>query len=135
VLSLALIDIDRFKVVNDSYGHLVGDHVLMSLGRLLGARFRLEDLRGRFGGEEFVIVFPAANAATAAGVLSRVLDEFRALPFRSDRGERFFVTFSAGVASFPQDGGTVDALLRAADRRLYQAKRSGRSHVVAPPAG
>jgi PleD family two-component response regulator len=101
---------------------------------LLERRFRLEDLRGRWGGEEFVIVFPGETAQTAAAVLSRVLDEFRALPFRSERGERFFVTFSAGVASFPADGQSVDALLRAADSRLYEAKRGGRGHVVAAGA-
>jgi diguanylate cyclase (GGDEF)-like protein len=134
VLSVALLDVDRFKCVNDRYGHLVGDQVLAALGRLLNARFRLEDLRGRWGGEEFVIVFPGETAATAGAVLSRVLDEFRALPFRGERGELFFVTFSAGVATFPADGAGVDALLRAADRRLYQAKRGGRGHVVAPPA-
>lgn len=130
-LSLALLDVDRFKFVNDSYGHLVGDHVLATLGRLLGARFRLEDLRGRWGGEEFVIVLPGESAATAAAVLSRVLEEFRVLPFRSERGDRFCVTFSAGVASFPEDGQSVDALLRAADARLFVAKRGGRGHVVA----
>jgi diguanylate cyclase (GGDEF)-like protein len=131
-LSLALLDVDRFKFVNDSYGHLVGDHVLAALGRLLVARFRLEDLRGRWGGEEFVIAFPGESPVTAASVLSRVLEEFRSFPFRSERGERFFVTFSAGVASAPEDGHSVDALLRAADARLYEAKRTGRGHVVAP---
>lgn len=134
VLSAALIDVDRFKRVNDSYGHLVGDHVLMALGRLLGERFRLEDLRGRWGGEEFVIVFPNSGAATAAGVLSRVLDEFARIPFRGERGERFFVTFSAGIGSFPSDGASVDALLRAADRRLYAAKRGGRGQVIVDAA-
>ncbi len=129
-LSVAMLDVDRFKRVNDSYGHVVGDHVLMALGRLLTARFRLEDIRGRWGGEEFVIGFPSAPAATAAAVLSRVLDEFRTMPFHSERGEPFFVTFSAGISSFPSDGATVDALIRAADRRLYEAKRGGRAHVV-----
>ena len=129
-LSLALLDVDRFKRVNDAYGHLVGDHVLVALGRLLNERFRLEDVRGRWGGEEFVIVFPNECAPTAAAVLSRVLDEFRRLPFRSERGDRFFVTFSAGIASFPADGASVDALIRAADARLYEAKRGGRGHVV-----
>jgi diguanylate cyclase (GGDEF)-like protein len=128
--SVAILDVDRFKRVNDAYGHLVGDHVLTALGRLLNARFRLEDLRGRWGGEEFVLAFPGEQACTAAAVLSRVLDEFRALSFRSDRGERFYVTFSAGVASFPGDGATADALIRAADGRLYEAKRSGRANVV-----
>jgi len=130
-LSLALLDVDRFKHVNDTYGHLVGDHVLAALGRLLNERFRLEDLRGRWGGEEFVIVFPNESATTAAAVLSRVLDEFRAVRFRSERGEPFFVTFSAGVATFPADGVTVDGLIRAADRRLYAAKAGGRGKVVA----
>jgi diguanylate cyclase (GGDEF)-like protein len=129
-LAAALLDVDRFKRVNDSYGHLVGDRVLMALGRLLNARFRLEDLRGRWGGEEFVLVFPGETAHTAAAVLRRVLDEFRLLPFRSERGERFFVTFSAGVASFPDDGATVDALIRAADARLYGAKKAGRGNVL-----
>jgi diguanylate cyclase (GGDEF)-like protein len=134
-LSVALVDVDRFKRVNDSYGHLVGDHVLMALGRLLNARFRLEDLRGRWGGEEFVLVFPGESAPTAAAVLSRVLEEFRAIPFESERGERFFVTFSAGLASFPGDGATVDALIRAADARLYKAKGACRGTVVDSEAG
>ncbi|MGA7123170.1 MAG: diguanylate cyclase [Polyangiaceae bacterium] len=132
--SVAILDVDRFKRVNDAYGHLVGDQVLMSLGRLLNARFRLEDLRGRWGGEEFVLAFPGEAGCTAGAVLSRVLDEFRALPFRSERGERFYVTFSAGVSSFPSDGATADALIRVADARLYEAKQSGRGHVVIAPA-
>jgi diguanylate cyclase (GGDEF)-like protein len=130
-LSLALLDVDRFKLVNDLYGHIVGDHVLATLGRLLNSRFRLEDLRGRWGGEEFVIVFPGGTPETAAGVLSRVLDEFRGHPFVGERSERFFATFSAGISSCPDDGQTVDALFRAADKRLYDAKRRGRSQVVA----
>src|ERR1019366_3584587 len=133
-LSLALLDLDRFKRINDTYGHVVGDHVLMGLGRLLTARFRLEDLRGRWGGEEFVIAFPNEPAATAAVVLSRVLEEFGRLPFQSEKGEKFFVSFSAGVSSFPADGNSVDALIRAADKRIYDAKRGGRAHVVVTDA-
>ncbi len=133
-LSVALLDVDRFKRVNDVYGHLVGDQVLMALGRLLTARFRLEDLRGRWGGEEFVIAFPNAPSATATPILSRVLDEFRGMPFHSERDEPFFVSFSAGISSFPDDGATVEALIRAADRRLYHAKRGGRAQVVSGEA-
>ncbi len=145
-LSLAMLDIDRFKGVNDAYGHLVGDHVLVALGRLLSSRFRLEDLSGRFGGEEFAIVFPGAAPQTVERVLSRVLEEFRAVSFRSERrlmpdpagalsapgGERFFVTFSGGIAGFPADGESVDALLRTADGRLYEAKARGRGCIVGP---
>jgi len=130
VLSAALLDVDRFKQVNDTYGHWVGDQVLVALGRLLNERFRLEDLRGRWGGEEFIIVFPNSPPDRAAAVLSRVLEEFRRVPFRSERDGRFFVTFSAGVGSFPRDGAGVDALIRAADARLYDAKRRGRGQVV-----
>jgi diguanylate cyclase (GGDEF)-like protein len=138
-LAVLFVDLDRFKRINDTYGHLVGDQVLMALGRLFNDRFRLEDLRGRWGGEEFVLAFPDESAETAARVLSRVLDEFRVMPFRPDPGrdridagaERFFVTFSAGLASFPADGLDVDALIRAADRRLYGAKRGGRAQVIA----
>ncbi len=131
-LSLAMLDIDRFKLVNDTHGsrgrrsRAHGSRP----GRLLTARFRLEDLRGRWGGEEFVIAFPNEPVETAAVVLSRVLEEFGNLPFHSERGELFFVSFSAGISSFPADGATVDALIRAADRRLYSAKRGGRAHVV-----
>jgi diguanylate cyclase (GGDEF)-like protein len=132
-LSAAVLDLDQFKNVNDAYGHLVGDQVLMTLGRLLNERFRLEDLRGRWGGEEFSLVFPNLPVTTAAAVLSRVLQEFQQLDFYSERGERFTVTFSAGMSSFPPDGATVDALVRAADGRLYEAKRAGGHTIVAPP--
>jgi diguanylate cyclase (GGDEF)-like protein len=134
VLSLALLDLDRFKQVNDTYGHLVGDQVLMRLGGLLNERFRLEDLRGRWGGEEFALVFPNVRPAAAVAVLSRVLEEFRQLPFRGERAERFFVTFSAGISSFPEDGTSVHALLRVADQRLYDAKRAGRGHIAVDAA-
>ena len=130
-MSVAIVDVDLFKQVNDTYGHLVGDRVLMALGRLLNGRFRLEDLRGRWGGDEFVLVFPGETTATAVGMLSRVQDEFRAFPFESDRGSEFFVTFSGGVATFPNEGTTVDDLIRAADRALFHAKRFGRGRVFA----
>jgi diguanylate cyclase (GGDEF)-like protein len=131
-LSLALLDVDHFKRVNDLHGHGVGDHVLAALGRLLNERFRLEDLRGRWGGEEFLIVFPGETAETAAGVLTRVLSEFQRIPFQGERGEVFHVSFSAGVSSFPDDGEEIQTLLRAADQRLYAAKDAGRAAVFAP---
>jgi diguanylate cyclase (GGDEF)-like protein len=129
-LSISLIDIDRFKHVNDTYGHLAGDRVLRGLGRLLRSRFRSEDVRGRWGGEEFVVGLYEEGTETAAAVLDRLRAEFRQLEFAGDHGEPFQATFSAGVASFPEDGEQLDALMRRADARLYAAKRSGRDRVA-----
>ncbi len=128
-LSLCILDLDRFKDVNDTHGHLAGDRVLAALGNLLSRRLRQEDLRGRWGGEEFVLALPDTGADAAAALLSRVLDEFRKVVFAPDRGEPFRTSFSGGVACFPEDGQDVDALLRAADRRLYRAKAGGRCQV------
>jgi diguanylate cyclase (GGDEF)-like protein len=130
-VSIALIDIDHFKLVNDTHGHLSGDRVLARFGKLLSTRFRAGDLRARWGGEEFMLCFPNETIATTAGVVDRLLAEVRNMTFESDAvSERFEVTFSAGVASFPADGHGVLDLVRAADRRLYIAKRAGRNQVV-----
>lgn len=129
-VSVCLIDIDRFKLVNDKRGHLAGDRVLSGFGRLVQSRFRREDLRGRWGGEEFVLVLPGQSAHTAGQVLNRLLDEFSEMVFRDDLGSEFKCSFSAGVASHLDDGETLDDLLKAADRRLYRAKETGRRQVV-----
>jgi diguanylate cyclase (GGDEF)-like protein len=129
-LTLSLIDLDRFKHVNDTYGHLAGDRVLRGLGRLLRSRFRSEDVRGRWGGEEFVIGLYEEGVDTSAAVLDRVRVEFRQLEFSGDQGETFSATFSGGIASFPEDGEQLDELMRRADARLYAAKRSGRDRIV-----
>lgn len=130
-LSLALLDLDFFKRVNDEHGHLVGDRVLMRLGRLLAARFRAEDLRSRWGGEEFLIAFPGETPKTIKGVLERVLAEFAQMPFYDEHGSTFTCSFSVGVSGAPDDGSSPDSLIQNADRRLYEAKRTGRGKVVA----
>lgn len=128
-LSLCLLDVDRFKTINDSYGHGVGDKVLAALGALLGTRFRLQDLRGRWGGEEFVIAFYGEWAESAREILSRVTAEFAKLPFDGGQGVIFNVTVSGGIATFPLDGRTLDELVNAADERLYAAKQAGRNRI------
>ncbi len=128
--SLCLMDIDRFKHVNDHYGHLTGDQVLATLGRLLGSRFRAVDIRGRWGGEEFTLVFYGEDRATSKMILSRVLEEFRQTVFQGEHGESFHCTFSCGIAELPADGTSEDELFRVADERLYKAKDAGRNQIV-----
>jgi diguanylate cyclase (GGDEF)-like protein len=130
-LAIALCDVDHFKAVNDRYGHAVGDLVLAALGRLLAGSFRAQDLRGRWGGEEFVLAFPGERAASIESAVRGVLDQLAALPFLVGDRPPLHVTFSAGLASSPQDGSDIGELLRVADRRLYEAKRAGRARVVA----
>ena len=130
-LSVSLLDLDHFKSINDSRGHLAGDRVLKGLGGLLERRFRSEDLRGRWGGEEFILAFPGERAHVVQSVVERLLGEFQRLAFVSDRGSSLRASFSAGVATYPDDGTTVEELLQAADRRLYHAKETGRARVVA----
>jgi diguanylate cyclase (GGDEF)-like protein len=129
-LTVALLDVDRFKLINDTYGHQAGDRVLAALGRLLDARFRAEDLRGRWGGEEFVLAFPGQPPRPLRSAIGAALGELAALTFRGAKGEPFRVTFSAGLSGYPDDGLSVEALLEAADRRLYEAKRVGRARVI-----
>jgi diguanylate cyclase (GGDEF)-like protein len=126
-LTVALIDIDHFKKINDRLGHLVGDTVLRDFARHLEGRLRGSDLVGRYGGEEFVIVLRGAPVDAARKVLEQVRG---ALGDRPEHGELPRYTFSAGVASLGEDGGTPTEVLAKADERLYEAKRAGRDRIV-----
>ena len=128
--SLCLMDIDHFKKVNDNYGHMAGDRVLAYFGKLLRKRFRVEDLRGRWGGEEFILAFRHERKDTMQGALNRVLEELKKVEFKGDKGEPFFTSFSAGMVDFPEDGTSLNDLVLNADRRLYLAKHNGRSQIV-----
>ena len=128
-VALLLLDVDKFKQVNDTYGHLAGDRVLMRLGRLLSSRFRKEDLRGRWGGEEFVLALVGETAESAREILSRTAAELARIDFEGDKGDSFRVTFSAGIAVAPPNGTQVEALLKQADERLYRAKANGRNRI------
>jgi diguanylate cyclase (GGDEF)-like protein len=128
-VALCLLDLDHFKRINDTYGHLAGDRVLSGLGLLLSSRFRTMDVRGRWGGEEFVVAFYGEDSDTAQMIVNRVLEELRQMVFNGDHGETFSVTFSAGVASFPSDGKNAEELFRQVDRNLYHAKEKGRNRI------
>ena len=128
--SLALLDVDHFKSVNDLHGHASGDRVLAGLGQLLLSRLRQGDVSARWGGEEFVILLEGEGIGNAHLVMNRLLKEVRTLAFRSDAGERFHITFSAGLAEYPRDAETLEELVRTADVQLYKAKSEGRNRVL-----
>ncbi len=127
-LAFAMIDIDHFKSINDAFGHLIGDRVIRSLARLLQQRLRKTDIIGRYGGEEFAIIFPNTSAFDATRVLEEIRTGFSQVRQQANEHE-FSVTFSGGVAGFP-DYKDPNSLNEAADQMLYQAKRSGRNQVM-----
>ncbi|MGB0678521.1 MAG: diguanylate cyclase [Polyangiales bacterium] len=129
-LCLALLDIDRFKQLNDTHGHAAGDRVIQGLGQLLTQRFRVYDLRGRWGSDEFVLAFPGEQAATIRRVLQATLEEFQSQHFTDARGRHFHTAFSAGVATFPDDGASAQILLEIAGQRLFLGKRKGPGRIV-----
>ncbi|NJM06630.1 diguanylate cyclase [Candidatus Gracilibacteria bacterium] len=125
-LSVALLDIDHFKQVNDTYGHQAGDRVLKSLARALQQRLRASDGIGRYGGEEFLVVMPGADAPAARRVLDDVRERFAQI-HHHDGPLRWSTTFSAGIVSSDLP---VASLINGADAALYTAKRRGRNRIV-----
>lgn len=121
--ALALVDIDRFKSINDTHGHQSGDRVLSSLGALLRRCVRPSDVAGRYGGEEFALLLEGVTGEQAVPIVERMLTEFAAI----EHGAVGKVTFSAGAATLE---GSFDATFRRADAALYEAKRSGRARVI-----
>lgn len=128
-LSFTILDLDHFKLVNDSYGHGVGDQVLRKLGMILQKSFRSEDVVARWGGEEFVIGMFGMRCQDAVQRMTDVLETFRKEVFTAGEGAELHVTFSAGVAQYPEHGDDLQALYRAADKALYAAKKGGRNRI------
>ncbi|VVP15429.1 GGDEF domain-containing protein [Pseudomonas fluorescens] len=126
-LSLAMLDLDHFKRINDSYGHLAGDKVLKIIATVLRKRLRGSDFIARFGGEEFVLLLPATPPAVGAKLLETLRAAIEACPFHF-KGERVTITISMGLASF-KVGEHSDLVLKRADQALYRAKNAGRNRV------
>jgi diguanylate cyclase (GGDEF)-like protein len=120
-MSIALLDIDHFKQVNDSHGHQAGDEVLRAFARQYRAHLRPRDGVGRIGGEEFMLLLPGADLPTATAIVERLREAMPATPSGC--------TFSGGLAA-PRRGEGVDALLQRADAALYAAKRAGRNRCI-----
>jgi diguanylate cyclase (GGDEF)-like protein len=128
--ALLLLDIDRFKKLNDTYGHPAGDAALRHTAQLLTHQLRKSDLAARFGGEEFVVLLASTELAGAEHLAEKVRAEVERGRLVYD-GARLGVTVSIGLAVWPADGRDPEALVAAADRALYAAKESGRNRVVA----
>jgi diguanylate cyclase (GGDEF)-like protein len=127
--SLAMFDLDRFKRLNDEFGHPFGDRVLKSFADVLRAGIRKHDTVGRYGGEEFALLMPNTGKETALRVAERLRRDLEARGITVD-GKRIDVTVSGGVSAFGEEGEDWDALLIAADRALYEAKNAGRNRIV-----
>jgi diguanylate cyclase (GGDEF)-like protein len=122
-----MLDIDHFKLVNDTYGHPIGDQVIRSLSWLLKQRLRKQDIICRYGGEEFLIGLPHTDAEQAFAIMDRIRQDFAQI--RHPYGDAYFFTSaSGGIATYPLYQ-TGDALIKAADEALYQAKHDGRNRI------
>lgn len=127
---VVVFDLDHFKLVNDSYGHLVGDEVLASLARVLRETAREGDVVGRFGGEEFIAFLPGAGLEEAKHFAERVRVAIGEARVQIGDDARISVTISAGVAAIPSCADSLQDAIRVADDRLFIAKRAGRNRVV-----
>ncbi|KPA98019.1 diguanylate cyclase [Pseudomonas asplenii] len=125
--AIALIDIDHFKTINDSYGHLIGDSVLRQLSRDLKANLREHDLAGRYGGDEFCVILPGLSLEQASEIMERLRQVFSNL--RSEEIPELRVTLSIGLAPFRASFKDAGAWLNEADKALYIAKNTGRNKV------
>ncbi len=128
-LSLAFLDIDHFKKINDHYGHSVGDEVLAYIGKLLKTRLRESDVAGRWGGEEFILLLPNTNIANASRLIHEIKDTLYQKHFGNRDNHLENVTFSGGIVAVPPDQ-TLEVVVEKADLLLYQAKASGRNCIL-----
>ena len=128
-LSLAFLDLDRFKLVNDEHGHLIGSELLASTGQRLRELCRKQDSCYRYGGDEFVIIMPETNSLTAHALATSTLHTLMDTRFIMKSGLPLRVSASVGLATCPIDGNTVHSIIGAADTRMYMVKNSGRGQV------
>jgi two-component system, cell cycle response regulator len=129
-LSLVMFDIDHFKKINDSFGHLAGDYVLKHLAQTVKTRIRREDCFARYGGEEFAIVLPEIDGLNAKPFAEKIRQLVEATDFKFENTS-MPVTISMGVSTLEPDSSDAQVLIKRADDRLYEAKSSGRNCVCA----
>lgn len=133
-VAVALLDVDGLQELNARFGHMPADDAIAQLGRLVRERFRVSDLRCRWAGGQFAVLFDGADKIDILGALQRLLADFGACRFQGREGAGFQATASAGVAAFPADGESLHALLTRADQRLCSAKQAGGARLYGADA-
>lgn len=128
--TVAVIDIDYFKKINDSFGHDCGDRVLVRLAAQLRAAFRDTDLICRYGGEEFIVLLAGAGISNSKKKLDMFRENIASLPFETCEGESINITISIGLTAIPANARYIETALNSADKALYDAKQSGRNKIV-----
>lgn len=130
--SCILIDIDFFKKINDTYGHLIGDQVLKKIGEILRSRkiFREQDIIARYGGEEFIVILPETNALHAKIPAERLRDYIKKVDFYDNNNNVFHITLSMGISEFNIEDKSNEELIKRADDALYYAKEKGRDRII-----
>ncbi len=128
-MSLVFLDLDHFKSINDTHGHLVGSRMLGEFGKMIGGHVRSSDMAARYGGDEFAIILPHTGKLQAVKMAENLLAVMKNTHFKSDDNSEIPLTASFGVASFPVDADNRADLIRAADIAMYNAKDSGRAGV------
>jgi len=126
ILTIVMADIDRFKKINDTYGHDVGDKVLETIGKFFQKNIRDVDIIARYGGEEFILMIPEADKEAAYCLAERLREKFSEI----DLGHLPKITISLGIAAYPLDGTEIDDLIKKADAAMYAAKQAGRNKVM-----
>ncbi|HSG05233.1 MAG TPA: GGDEF domain-containing protein, partial [Nitrospiria bacterium] len=129
MLSIIFLDMDFFKNVNDTHGHLMGSKVLVEVGRILLRSLRIVDVIARYGGDEFVVVLPETSVRTGIRIAQRLLEEVQRHEFLKAEGISLHLAASFGVAGFPEHATTKRELFRVADQAMYLAKNGGRAQV------
>ena len=127
--SVLMIDSDNLKAVNDAHGHAAGNELLRQLAKAIQAELRFTDVAARYGGDEFIVLLPDTPATGALEVAERIRTRIASTPLRTN-GSAIPASVSIGVACYPEDGGTLDALAAHADGALYAAKQDGRNRTV-----
>jgi diguanylate cyclase (GGDEF)-like protein len=128
--SVMMLDVDFFKMVNDTYGHDVGDKVIVEIGKVLNENIRNADLAIRYGGEEFIVMLHNATKEGTQAVAKKIHSAFANLIFEVGIGETMQKTMSIGISMFPEDGDTIWKCIKFADTALYVAKTTGRNKIV-----